>query len=218
MMDAEKPIKKPKPAPVRKGIGFGGWFAGAAAAVFLLYAIRRPSEKTVEKMTKTTKNNTVSVTEQAKTFVRDKMKSALDMQKKYGIPYLYSLAQWGFESNWGKSAPGFNFFGTKATGWKGKKQLLWTYEYITENGKKEKKKVQRWFRAYESWEQAVEDWARIIRLPHYKKAFSYKDDPRAFAREVAAGGYASSPTYANRLVAVIDKIEAEIKQQQNQKS
>ncbi len=56
---------------------------------------------------------------------------AKETEKKYGVPYLVTLSQAALESGYGKSAPGFNFFGVKAgKAWTGEKQLLRTTEIL----------------------------------------------------------------------------------------
>jgi len=62
-------------------------------------------------------------------FVLKYYRDAVLSQFDTGVPALSTLAQGGKESNWGKSAPGFNFFGIKAgKSWKGETQELKTWE------------------------------------------------------------------------------------------
>lgn len=68
-----------------------------------------------------------------KTFVEKYKEFALATEQKTGIKAVFTLAQAGLESGWGKSAPGNMFFGVKATKStpKDKRQLLRTTEVLS---------------------------------------------------------------------------------------
>lgn len=154
-------------------------------------------------------------------FVNEYEASARNIAARTGVPVLVMLAQAALESGWGKSAPRFNFFGVKATGWSGDKQLLTTTEYGKEKippvGKfpefisstfdaasgKWKYKVKAYFRAYNSAEQSFEDYAALLNRV-YKTAFKFSD-PYDFAAEVAKK-YATSPTYREKVWTVMNII------------
>lgn len=154
-------------------------------------------------------------------FVNTYAPAARNIAARTGVPVLVMLAQAALESGWGKSAPSFNFFGVKATGWSGDKQLLTTTEYgATEKPKaglypefisssydaasgKWKYKVKTYFRAYASAEQSFEDYAALLNRV-YKTAFKYSD-PFDFAAEVAKK-YATSPTYREKVWTVMNLI------------
>ena len=44
---------------------------------------------------------------------------------------------------------------------------------------------------------------QLASLPRYANAFNYINDPDQFAREIHRGGYATSPTYADNLIALM---------------
>jgi len=150
-------------------------------------------------------------------------------QTKTGISALFILAQAAHESAYGAAAPGNMFFGKKDDdGTNGNEQLLRTTEYsqrmdlkfpeiisitpCVRNGLPYYKYVVRdWFRKYNTPEESFTDHAQFFfRNKRYAKALLVKEDPREFARRVAAAGYATDPNYATLLVVMIDKIEVVI--------
>lgn len=145
-------------------------------------------------------------------------------QQDSGVPWLVTLGQAALESAWGKKAPRFNFFGikAKATVPEAQRQLLRTREVLSHpNGKfpqvvsvarrpdgKYDYVVLDWFRAYESAQESFADHGRFLRSnARYRPAFEHTADPYAFARAVAAAGYATDPSYAATLTGVMRLIE-----------
>ncbi|WP_200896319.1 glucosaminidase domain-containing protein [Pseudarthrobacter chlorophenolicus] len=141
-----------------------------------------------------------------------------------GVPWLVTLGQAALESGWGKKAPRFNFFGIKAkdTIPESQRQLLQTREVLGHpNGKfpqvisvtqrpdgKYNYVVLDWFRAYQSAEESFADHGGFLRRnSRYRPAFEHTADPYAFARAVAAAGYATDPSYAATLTSVLRLIE-----------
>ena len=126
-----------------------------------------------------------------------------------GIPASYMIGQAGHETGWGKSeirhadgSPSFNLFGIKATsGWKGKVAEVTTTEYV--NG--EARKVKAKFRAYDSYEDAFRDYARLIgNSPRYEKVMARLDSVQGFATGLQKAGYATDPQYAAKLSRAIN--------------
>lgn len=98
----------------------------------------------------------------------------------------------------GASSDGSVNFGSVAVGW------VWadTKEW---NGTKYVERRER-FRRYRSIEDSFLDHGLLLATtPRYASAMLAVDDPREFARRIAAAGYATSPTYARDLIAVMDK-------------
>jgi flagellum-specific peptidoglycan hydrolase FlgJ len=159
-------------------------------------------------------------------FVAKYMPYARKTEAATGISAIFIVAQAALESGWGKSSIGNNVFGiTASSNWKGKKQLLTTMEYhdtqtvkypevisITWDPERKKYKyvVKRYFRDYDSIEEAFLDHARVLSLPHFAHAQPYKADPLAFAQALQAGPkkYATSPRYAEVLGRVVEIIES----------
>lgn len=143
-------------------------------------------------------------------FVDKLADSARAVAEASGLPLRLILGQAALESGWGKreirmsdGSTSYNLFGIKATGgWKGKVAEVMTTEY--ENGVA--RKVKQPFRAYDSYEHALSDYARLItensRYQHVVTAANEKDA----ARKIQAAGYATDPRYADKLINVMAKL------------
>ncbi|MFJ1439301.1 glycoside hydrolase family 73 protein [Capnocytophaga canimorsus] len=159
-----------------------------------------------------------------KTFVEKYKEFALATEQKTGIKAVFTLAQAGLESGWGKSAPGNMFFGVKATKNtpKEKRQLLRTTEILSSPNVafpeiisvsplpsgKYRYVVKDWFVRYDSPEDCFTDHANFfLRNKRYAKALTVKSDPYKFAEEIAKAGYATAPNYAESLKKTIQVIE-----------
>lgn len=130
--------------------------------------------------------------------------AAMRNEEQYFVPWQVTLAQAAVESAWGKYAPGFNFFGIKASkAWKGKTQLLKTKEVINN----QEITINDRFRAYDSPAESFRDHAIFLQTnKNYRLAFQTRD-PKEFAKRVHAGGYATAPNYTTTLWGVIDLLE-----------
>lgn len=124
-----------------------------------------------------------------------------------GIPARFLVAHAALESGWGKSEPRFadgrpshNLFGIKAgSQWQGAVVEATTTEY--ENGVAEKR-VER-FRAYGSYAEAFEDYARLLaQTPRYAEVVASRD-AAGFARGLQRAGYATDPAYAAKIERII---------------
>ena len=142
-------------------------------------------------------------------FVARHTAAANAVASESGIPASYMIGQAGHETGWGKSeirhadgSPSFNLFGIKATsGWKGKVAEVTTTEYV--NG--EARKVKAKFRAYDSYEDAFRDYARLIgNSPRYEKVMARLDSVQGFASGLQKAGYATDPQYAAKLSRAIN--------------
>ena len=159
-----------------------------------------------------------------KEFITKFLPFALETERKTGISALFILAQSALETGWGKYAPGNMMFGVKATVSTPpeKRQLVQTTEILSTDKAKfpviikiEKRPdgrykytVKDWFRKYDSPEESFTDHARLfLTNKRYAKALEVKTDPYKFAEEVAKAGYATEPTYVERLKGVIRKVE-----------
>ena len=151
-------------------------------------------------------------------------------ERETGVPALFALAQSALESGWGKHTPRNMMFGMKIGsgrnfgGWDGDRQLITTHEYsskpnlsyphiypgypIPSTGGKWKYKIKDYFRAYPTPLHAFKDWAGLLTgASRYANATNYTKQPYRFAEEVAAAGYATSPTYAEKVKRVMREIE-----------
>ncbi|ANN70928.1 glycoside hydrolase family 73 protein [Bordetella bronchialis] len=119
------------------------------------------------------------------------------------IPASFTVAQAALESAWGRSQlarEAFNLFGVKAAAaWQGDVLELPTREYL--NGQWVTVPA-RW-RRYPDWLACIDDHAAfLLQNPRYRPAFQFRDGPR-FASAVAKAGYATDPTYAAKIISII---------------
>lgn len=149
------------------------------------------------------------------------------ISEKYGVPRLFALAQAALETGYGAKVKGNNLFNIKpGSNWTGAKQLFTTTEYHDTAAIKyplvikiEKQAdgtfrytVKDYFRAYNNPSESFEDHAKLLKnLSRYKKAFDYTNNPEQFALEIAKGGYATHPNYANSMIYVIKQISETLK-------
>jgi len=121
---------------------------------------------------------------------------AVSASTRTGVPAQVIFAQSALETGWGRSAPQNNYFGIKGAG--GSQQ---TREYI--NG--------RWvtindsFRGYGSMADSVDGYVDFINNPNSRRWTAARNagSPEEAARAIAAGGYATDPNYASKLMSII---------------
>ncbi|MDO8925591.1 MAG: flagellar assembly peptidoglycan hydrolase FlgJ [Sideroxyarcus sp.] len=141
----------------------------------------------------------------------DKMRPhAEQASRSTGIPAHLIMGQAALESGWGKreimNADGsnsFNLFGIKANkGWNGKVAEVTTTEY--HNGVASKQVES--FRAYGSYTEAFQDYAKFLGDdPRYAGVLE-QSDAKAFAQALQKAGYATDPRYADKLAGVIGSV------------
>ena len=128
-----------------------------------------------------------------------------------GIPAKFMIGHAALESGWGRreivgsdGVNSHNLFGIKATSaWKGKVVESVTSEYA--NGVLQK--VVQKFRAYDSYADAFKDYASLLRnSPRYQQVIVNAKDPTAFAQVLQRAGYATDPSYADKLTRVIKQV------------
>ncbi|WP_114815256.1 flagellar assembly peptidoglycan hydrolase FlgJ [Paraburkholderia kururiensis] len=130
-----------------------------------------------------------------------------------GIPARFIIGQAALESGWGKreitnsdGTPSHNVFGIKATkDWTGKTVSTVTTEYV--NGRPQR--VVEKFRAYDSYEQAMTDYASLLKdNPRYAQVLNSSHDVNGFAQGMQRAGYATDPHYAKKLISIMQKMTA----------
>jgi flagellar protein FlgJ len=135
--------------------------------------------------------------------------AAEQVAQEVGIPASYMLGQAGHETGWGRSeikqadgSNSFNVFGIKAgKGWTGKVAEVTTTEYV--NGQAQKVKAK--FRAYDSYQDAFRDYAKLIgNSPRYAKVMDSLHSAQSFATGLQRAGYATDPQYASKLSRAIN--------------
>jgi len=147
-------------------------------------------------------------------FMAQAVPLAQQSQRETSVPASVTLAQAIWETGRGASSIGEanNFFGIKAalmaddnvnvgpiaSGW------IWalTKEW---DGKRFVTSRER-FRKYRSIEDSFRDHGILLATtPRYAEAMRVVDDPREFARRIAAAGYATLPTYGDDLIRLMDQ-------------
>jgi LysM repeat protein len=120
------------------------------------------------------------------------------MQKMFdhGIPASITLAQGILESGNGNSTlarEANNHFGIKCHGWDGPGY------YMDDDAKDE------CFRVYASASESFEDHSLFLMKKRYANLFKLKiTDYKGWAKGLKKAGYATSPTYANKLIEIIE--------------
>jgi flagellar protein FlgJ len=147
----------------------------------------------------------------AQAFVSKLAASAQAASDTTGIPARYILGQAALESGWGKKeirhqdgSTTHNVFGVKAgKNWTGATVLAKTTEYIGGVAHH----VMAKFRAYGSYDEAVADYASLLKNnPRYAAVMSASRDPASFAQGLQNAGYATDPLYAKKLMNVMKQV------------
>lgn len=130
-------------------------------------------------------------------YIKEYAPMAVEQMKKYQIPASITLAQGLLESGAGRSVlarKSNNHFGIKCHGWRGRKV------YHDDDAKGE------CFRAYKKVEDSYEDHSKFLKNgARYAFLFKLKiTDYKGWAKGLKKAGYATDPSYANRLITIIE--------------
>jgi len=159
------------------------------------------------------KPETDAIAGRAQRFVAKMATAARHAAARVGMPAPLVLAQAALESGWGareiRHADGrasHNLFGIKASaGWQGEVVKVMTTEY--KDGVAHL--VEQAFRAYRSYAESFEDYARLIaEHPRYRSVREASNATEA-ARALQSAGYASDPAYADKLINVMSSLPGE---------
>nr|WP_282556364.1 glycoside hydrolase family 73 protein [Weissella fangxianensis] len=140
-------------------------------------------------------------------FIKKIAPEAQKLEKQYGLLSSISIAQAALESNWGQSELSSkynNFFGVKSSAEQPSVTLA-TKEYennqwITINDS---------FRVYNSWQDSMAAHAQLLvngtsdNPQRYATVIQAKDYKTA-ANGLVTGGYATDPTYADKIIHMIE--------------
>jgi LysM repeat protein len=139
-------------------------------------------------------------------FIEASAAAAQESQRRTRVPVSVAIAQAIHESDWGTSGlarNANNFFGIKARNGEGSAGVYMMDAWEVING--EDVVVPEPFRAYNSpAESFVDHGLFFVRNNRYHPAFAYADEPREFARAIADAGYATDPSYAAKLIRIMD--------------
>ena len=131
------------------------------------------------------------------TYIDQWKKLAVEQQQNYGIPACITLAQGLLESSAGQSElarNANNHFGIKCTS-----DWLGGSYYYDDDRKGE------CFRVYNNAEESFEDHALFLRRSRYAPLYELDIvDYRRWAQGLSACGYATDPSYATKLIAIIE--------------
>ena len=134
------------------------------------------------------------------TYINQYKDLAIEQMLRYRIPASITLAQGLFESAAGRSdlvRQGNNHFGIKCHNWTGPTQ------YHDDDARGE------CFRAYRNVRDSYEDHSKFL-TSGARYAFLFKlkiTDYKGWARGLKKAGYATDPSYANRLITIIEDYE-----------
>lgn len=139
-------------------------------------------------------------------FIRRVTPAAKEAASELGVSPETLIAQSAHETNWGRSAPGNNFFGIKATSkWKGATTSSMTSEHGAGGWRREPAS----WRAYDRPEDSFRDYINFVkRHGRYSEAVEAgaTGDDFGYLQGLQRGGYATDPTYAQK----VDRIRKSI--------
>jgi len=173
------------------------------------------NDETVNALSKASANDAIDASENGaedadfrpggpREFLEQLMPAARSAARRLGVEPQLVLAQAALETGWGQhmirdgeGRNSFNLFGIKSSrDWEGPEVTVPTLEF--EEGLPVRRHDQ--FRAYQSPEESLEDYARLLETsPRYQAALGQGDDAAAFGQALQAGGYATDPEYAEKI-------------------
>ncbi len=132
---------------------------------------------------------------------------AEESARRLGVDPAVLLAQAALETGWGRhvttgqGGSSNNLFNIKAgAGWKGDTVSVSTVEYRDGVAVRESAE----FRAYASPQQSFQDYVDFIEgSPRYRRALENAADGEGYLRELQAAGYATDPSYADKILAIM---------------
>ena len=141
-----------------------------------------------------------SVSSQSKSelYINQYAELAINEMKEFGVPASITLAQGILESGNGETylaTEGKNHFGIKCHGWEGK-------EIYADDDKENE-----CFRKYKKVQQSYRDHSEfLITHSRYSALFDLEiTDYKGWATGLKKAGYATSPTYAENLISIIER-------------
>ena len=138
-------------------------------------------------------------------FVKSLWPHAKQVAEQLGVSAKALIAQAALETGWGRRLVGrdgavsHNLFGIKAGGsWRGDKMNSATHEFV--NGVRQRQRAD--FRAYTNPAESFADYARLIGGSRYAAVRGTGEDAHRFASALQHAGYATDPSYANKITAI----------------
>ncbi|EGQ8117752.1 flagellar assembly peptidoglycan hydrolase FlgJ [Vibrio parahaemolyticus] len=145
-------------------------------------------------------------------FVNSMKPYAEKAAKALGVEPSLLLAQAALETGWGQKVvqnargSSHNLFNIKADrSWQGDKVTTQTLEFHDNTPVKETAA----FRSYSNYQDSFNDYVRFLNdNPRYETALQQRGDSESFIRGIHRAGYATDPTYADKVLQVKQKIES----------
>jgi flagellum-specific peptidoglycan hydrolase FlgJ len=140
-------------------------------------------------------------------FIGSIAQAAVESADRTGVPASVTIAQAILESYWGSSRlarEANNYFGIKAQTQGGTAGSIWFSVWEVIGGRNVMQNQA--FRAYTTVADSFVDHGLFFaQNGRYAGAMAVKDDPRAFARMINQAGYATDPSYASKLIGLMDR-------------
>ncbi|EII2400434.1 flagellar assembly peptidoglycan hydrolase FlgJ [Vibrio parahaemolyticus] len=157
-------------------------------------------------------NHTPAKFDSPESFVNSMKPYAEKAAKALGVEPSLLLAQAALETGWGQkvvqNARGSsnNLFNIKADrSWEGDKVTTQTLEFHDNTPVKETAA----FRSYSNYQDSFNDYVRFLNdNPRYETALQQRGDSESFIRGIHRAGYATDPTYADKVLQLKQKIES----------
>ncbi len=142
-------------------------------------------------------------------FIASIGEAAVQSADATGVPASVTIAQAILESYWGSSRlarEANNYFGIKAQTRSGSAGSIWFDVWEVIGGRNVMQSQA--FRAYQTiGESFVDHGLFFVENGRYAAAMAVKNDPRQFARAVNRAGYATDPSYASKLIGLMDRYD-----------
>ncbi len=140
-------------------------------------------------------------------FIASLGEAAVVSQERTGVPASVTIAQAILESYWGSSRlarEANNYFGIKAQTRQGSAGVVWFDVWEVMGGRNVMRAEP--FRAYNTVAESFVDHGRfLLENGRYGAALAARGDARQFAREINRAGYATDPSYAGKLIGLMDR-------------
>jgi flagellum-specific peptidoglycan hydrolase FlgJ len=142
-------------------------------------------------------------------FIASIAEAAVDSADRTGVPASVTIAQAILESYWGSSRLAHeanNYFGIKAQTRGGSAGSIWFDVWEVIGGRNVMQSQA--FRAYNTISESFVDHGLFfVENARYASAMAVRDDPRQFARQINRDGYATDPSYASKLIGLMDRYD-----------
>jgi flagellum-specific peptidoglycan hydrolase FlgJ len=142
-------------------------------------------------------------------FIASIADAAVESADNTGVPASVTIAQAILESYWGSSRlarEANNYFGIKAQTGGGSAGSIWFDVWEVIGGRNVMQSQA--FRAYTTIAESFVDHGRfLMENARYNAAMAVRGNARQFAREVNRAGYATDPSYASKLIGLMDRYD-----------